>query len=77
VWGPMGPSRVEAYGPYASLVEIIHRHGPNFFFGRGASCIENFPYLAKKEGKKQDRNEAGERSEPRKFGVFGRKTVPK
>jgi len=64
----MGPSRVEAYG----LVETIHRHGP-----KKIRKSKIFHISQKKEGKKQDPKEAGERSEPRKFVVFGRKTVPK
>jgi len=58
---------------------------PEQFFGRGASPLlfptpcpsKIFHIWRKKEGKKEDRQEAGERSEPLKFGVFGRKTVPK
>jgi len=66
-----GLTGVGAYGPkscgglwaYASLVEIIHRHGPNFFFlGRGASPLLRHPA-----------SHSGVRSEPRKFSISGQK----
>jgi len=38
---------------------------------------KNFPCLAKEKREEKEEKGAGERSEARKFGVFGRKTVPK
>jgi len=43
----------------------------------GGAHHPNFPYLSKERSQEEDGKDAGERSKPRKFGVFVRKTVPK
>jgi len=61
------------------------RHGLRNFFQEGRITPtrlpivphQNSPYLDKEGRQEVEGKEAGERSEPRKFGVFGRKIVPK
>jgi len=61
------------------LSGVAHQpHSPTHCpYPASESSHENFPYLTKERRQEEDRKEAGERSELRKFGVFGRKVVPK
>jgi len=50
---------------------------PNDPLRQAKRASKNFHIWLNNEGKKLEGKEAGERSEPRKFGVFGQKNCPK